>query len=37
VQVRDGSGIVQCVVFKNNVGEELFEALGHAGQESRSR
>ena len=33
-QVRDGSGIVQCVVFKNNVPPELFEALGHAGQES---
>ncbi|MBK8179186.1 MAG: asparagine--tRNA ligase [Planctomycetes bacterium] len=33
-QVRDGTGIVQCVVFKNNVPPELFEALGHAGQES---
>ena len=25
---------MQCVVFKKNVPEELFEALGHLGQES---
>jgi len=34
LQLRDGSGIVQCVVFKKNVPEELFEALGQLGQES---
>ncbi len=34
VQLRDGSGLVQCVVFKKNVPEELFEAVGHLGQES---
>ena len=34
VQLRDGSGICQCVLFKKNVPEELFEAVGHAGQES---
>ncbi|MBL8859767.1 MAG: asparagine--tRNA ligase [Planctomycetes bacterium] len=34
VQLRDGSGYVQCVVFKGDVSEELFEAIGHAGQES---
>jgi asparaginyl-tRNA synthetase len=34
VQLRDGSGFVQCVIFKNNVGEELFEVVSRAGQES---
>jgi asparaginyl-tRNA synthetase len=34
LQVRDGSGIVQCVVFMKNVDEESFEAIGHLGQES---
>ncbi len=34
VQLRDGTGIVQCVVFKNNVPPELFEQLGHSGQET---
>jgi asparaginyl-tRNA synthetase len=34
VQLRDGTGIVQCVVFKNDVAPELFEALGKLGQES---
>ncbi len=33
-QLRDGTGIVQCVLFKNNVPAELFEKLGHSGQES---
>ena len=33
-QVRDGTGIVQCVLFKNNVPPKLFEELGHAGQET---
>lgn len=34
VQFRDGSGICQCVLFKKNVPEELFDAVGEAGQES---
>jgi asparaginyl-tRNA synthetase len=34
VQLRDGSGTCQCVLFKKNVPEELFEAVGHLGQES---
>jgi asparaginyl-tRNA synthetase len=34
VQFRDGSGFCQCVLFKKNVDEALFEAVGHAGQES---
>ena len=34
VQFRDGSGFCQCVVFVKNVDPELFEAVGHAGQES---
>jgi len=34
VQLRDGSGLCQCVLFKKNVPAELFEAIGHAGQES---
>ena len=34
VQLRDGTGTVQCVLFKNGVPEELFEAVGRAGQES---
>jgi len=34
VQMRDGTGHVQCVLFKKNVPEELFEAVGGAGQES---
>jgi len=34
VQLRDGTGVVQCVVFKKAVPPELFEALGRCGQES---
>ncbi|MEQ1895613.1 MAG: amino acid--tRNA ligase-related protein, partial [Planctomycetota bacterium] len=34
VQLRDGSGFVQCVVFQKSVPPELFEAVGKAGQES---
>jgi aspartyl/asparaginyl-tRNA synthetase len=34
VQLRDGTGFVQCVLFKNDVSDELFDAVGHAGQES---
>ncbi|MFN2597838.1 MAG: asparagine--tRNA ligase [Pyrinomonadaceae bacterium] len=33
-QLRDGTGLVQCVVFKKNVPEELFDALKGLGQES---
>ncbi len=33
-QLRDGTGVVQCVVFKKNVSEELWDALKHLGQES---
>ncbi len=35
--VRDGSGIVQAVMFKNDVSEESFEAAGHLTQESSLR
>ncbi len=34
VQFRDGTGYVQCVLFAKAVPEELFEAVGRAGQES---
>jgi len=34
VQLRDGTGTCQCVLFKKNVPEELFEAVGGCGQES---
>jgi asparaginyl-tRNA synthetase len=34
VQLRDGTGVVQCVLFHKNVPAELFEAVGHLGQES---
>ncbi len=34
LQLRDGSGMAQCVVFKKNVSEEVFEAITHLGQES---
>ena len=33
-QLRDGTGIVQCVVFKKSVAPELWEALNGLGQES---
>jgi asparaginyl-tRNA synthetase len=33
-QLRDGTGLVQCVVFKKNVPEEVFEAVRGLGQES---
>ncbi len=32
--VRDGTGLCQCVVEKGKVTDELFEQLGHLGQES---
>lgn len=34
VMLRDGTGAAQCVLFKKNVSEELFDAVGSAGQES---
>jgi asparaginyl-tRNA synthetase len=34
VQLRDGSGYVQCVVFQKSVAPDFFEAVGRAGQES---
>jgi asparaginyl-tRNA synthetase len=34
IRFRDGSGMVQCVVFKDNVGEEQFEAARSLTQES---
>ncbi len=37
VQMRDGTGIVQCVVFIKNVSEESFEEIGKLGQESSLR
>jgi len=34
VILRDGTGYVQCVLKKNQVGDELFESIGGASQES---
>ena len=34
LQVRDGTGIIQCVVFKKDVTQEVFEAAQRATQES---
>jgi len=34
VQMRDGTGVIQAVVKKQNVSEELFESLKRAGQEA---
>ena len=34
LEVRDGTGVVQCVVFKGNVAPELFQLADHIGQES---
>ncbi len=34
VQLRDGTGFVQCVLFQKNVPQELFDAISAAGQES---
>jgi asparaginyl-tRNA synthetase len=33
-QLRDGTGVVQCVVFKKAVSEEIWDALKNLGQES---
>jgi asparaginyl-tRNA synthetase len=32
--IRDGTGLCQCIVEKGKVSDELFEQLGHLGQES---
>jgi asparaginyl-tRNA synthetase len=34
LQVRDGTGIVQCVAFKKDLPEDQFEAAAHVSQES---
>ncbi|MEM8710853.1 MAG: asparagine--tRNA ligase [Planctomycetota bacterium] len=34
VTLRDGTGFVQCVLKKNDVGDELFDEIGGASQES---
>ncbi len=34
LELRDGTGIVQCVVFKGDVSPELFELAGHIPQET---
>ena len=34
LQVRDGTGIMQCVVFKDDVSPEVFVQCDHLGQES---
>ena len=34
VQLRDGTGTTQCVLFQKNVSPELFAAIAEAGQES---
>ena len=34
LQVRDGTGVMQCVVFKGNVPPEIFEAAAEARQEA---
>ncbi|HSH79804.1 MAG TPA: asparagine--tRNA ligase [Herpetosiphonaceae bacterium] len=37
IQLRDGTGTIQCVVFKKNVAEEVFEAAKSLAQESSVR
>jgi asparaginyl-tRNA synthetase len=34
IRLRDGSGIVQCVAFRPDLGDERFEELKRLGQES---
>src|SRR6185295_8308277 len=34
LEVRDGTGIAQCVVFEGDVSPELFEAADRLGQET---
>src|SRR5829696_7280984 len=33
-QLRDGTGVVQCVVLKKGIAPEVWDALSHLGQES---
>src|ERR671938_863028 len=37
IRLRDGSGVIQCVVFKKNVAEEVFAAAQQLTQESSCR
>ncbi len=37
IMLRDGSGVIQAVLFKGNVSEELFEECKHITQESSIR
>src|SRR5229473_6270092 len=37
LQIRDGSGIIQAVVFKGDVSPEVFEKADHLGQETSLR
>ncbi len=37
IQLRDGTGTIQCVVFRKNVAEETFEAARSLTQESSVR
>src|SRR5919199_1082386 len=37
IQLRDGTGTIQCVVFKKNVSEEVFDAAKSLTQESSVR
>ena len=37
LEIRDGSGICQCVVFKGDVSAELFAAADHLAQETSLR
>lgn len=34
LQIRDGTGIMQCVAFRDDLGPELFDQCDHLGQES---
>src|SRR5216683_1689784 len=37
LQIRDGSGVIQAVVFKGDVSEDAFTRAEHLGQESSLR
>jgi len=37
LQIRDGSGIIQAVIFKGDVSPELFDQADHLGQETSLR
>ena len=37
LQVRDGTGVIQCVVFKGDVSDTIFERAGEVTQESSIR